>query len=52
MRQRKPGRKLVFNTEKFYYPFLLSINVQTLRIGGIDLDYYSLDDKVKYISLN
>lgn len=52
MRQAKLRQKLVTYAKKFYYPFLLFVNVQTLKIGDIDHDSYLLNDKFQYISLD
>ena len=52
MRQEKPGRESVAKAEKLRYPSLPPANVQTLRIGEVDLDPYSSDEKTEYISLD
>lgn len=52
MQRKKPGWKLVTNAEKLRYLILSSVKVYTLRIGDLQLNFYSLDDKNKYISLD
>ena len=52
MRQGKSGRESVADAEKLRYPFLPPANVQTLRIGESDLDPFTSDDKVEYVSLD
>lgn len=46
IKQRKLEWKLVASTKKFYYLFLPLVNIQTLRIGDIDLDLYLSDNKI------
>lgn len=52
MRQGKLGQKSVADVKKLCYPSLLPANIQTLKIRELDPDFYLLDDKVKYISLD
>ena len=52
MRQGKSGRESVADAEKLRYPSLSPANVQTLRIRDVDLDPYSSDNEVEYVSLD
>lgn len=52
MRQAKSKQESVANVKKLRYPSLSPANIQTLKIRETDPDLYSLDDKVKYISLD
>ncbi len=52
MRQGKSGRESVADSEKLRYSSLPPANVQTLRIGEVDPDLYSSDEKIQYISLD
>ena len=52
MRREKPGRESVGDAEKLRYPSLPTANVQTLQIGDLELDLYSSDEEVKYVSLD
>lgn len=52
MRREKPGRDCVANSEKLRYPTLSPANIQTLRIGEIDLDPYFSDEEAEYIFLD
>ena len=50
--QEKSGRDCIANAKKLCYPFLPPANVQTLRIGELEPDLCSTDEKSKYISLD
>lgn len=52
MRREKNGRDCIADAEKQCYPFLSLANVQTLKIGEMESDLYSIDEKNEYISLN
>ena len=52
MKQKKSEGKSIADVEKLYYPSLLLAHVQRLRIGNIDPNFYFLDGKVKYVSLD
>ncbi len=52
MRREKPDRKFVADAEKLQYPSLPPANVQTLRIGELDPDFYSFDEEMKCVSLH
>ncbi|MCJ1348653.1 hypothetical protein MMC31_006886, partial [Peltigera leucophlebia] len=52
MRREKPGRESVADAEKLRYPILPSAEVHTLRIGHLQPDPYSSDDKDEYVSLD
>lgn len=52
IKQRKSGRESVIDAKKLRYPFLSSVNIQTLRIKDANLDPYFFDEKVQYVFLN
>lgn len=52
IRPGKLGQESVANAKQLFYPFLPSINIQTLRIGDANPDLYLSDDKIQYISLD
>ena len=52
IKQGKSRRESVADAKKLCYPFLSSAIIQSLRIRDADPDSYSLDDKVKYVSLD
>lgn len=52
MQREKPSQELFADVEKLRYPTLLSAGVYTLRIGDLQPNSYSSDDKDKYISLD
>ena len=49
MRREKFGRRSVANVENFWYPLLPPVNVQTLRIRELELDFYSSDKEYIFL---
>lgn len=52
MRQEKSRKDCIVDAKKLRYFFLLLVNMQTLKIGELEPNPYSTDEKIEYISLD
>lgn len=48
MKQEKPGQRLIANTKKLQYLYLLSANVQILRMRELEFNLNFFDKKIEY----